>query len=83
LHCENEAEQKYLNIPTAKAITRPEKYCNASSRTTQCIRNESNDYIVYGALPTPGKTWKCPNADVSDSDEQVVKDITEDFIYNK
>jgi hypothetical protein len=28
-------------------------------------------------LSTPGKTLKCPNAVVNDSDEQVIKDITE------
>jgi hypothetical protein len=69
--CDEEAEQKYLSVPITKATARAAKYCNVSSRTIQCIRNESNNCVVDGELSTPGKTWKCPNvrnAEVDDFD---------------
>jgi protein involved in ribonucleotide reduction len=59
--CDEEAEQKYLSVPITKATARAAKYCYVSSRTIQCIRNESNNCVVDGVLSMPNKTWKHSN----------------------
>lgn len=56
---EEDAEQKYLTVPLAKANARAAEQCNASPRTprtTQRMLKERDNCIVSGGLSIPGKT---------------------------